>query len=63
MKTFPLRIDEELHRALKHAALDEGMTLHDWIIHVLKQGLHQPRYSIQRGTTRNETTRAHSDRK
>ena len=36
-KTFPVQLDEELHKRLKHAAIDEGITLHDWIIRVLEE--------------------------
>jgi len=36
-KTFPVQLNEELHKRLKHAAIDEGITLHDWIIKVLEQ--------------------------
>ena len=37
MKTFPLRLDEELHKKLKHASVDDGKPLHEWIIEVLKE--------------------------
>jgi len=36
-KTFPLQLDEELHKRAKHAAIDDGVTLHDWIINALKE--------------------------
>ncbi len=36
-KTFPVQLDEELHKRVKHAAIDEGTTLHDWIVNVLKE--------------------------
>lgn len=32
MKTFPIKIEEDLHKKMKHAAIDEGMRLHDWIL-------------------------------
>jgi hypothetical protein len=35
-KIFPIELDEDLHRQLKHAAIDSGMTLHGWIIKVLE---------------------------
>lgn len=35
-KTFPVELDEELHRQIKHAAIDEGLTLHDWIVKTLE---------------------------
>lgn len=36
MKTFPLQLEDELHRKLKHAAIDAGKPLHEWIIEVLR---------------------------
>lgn len=36
-KTFPILLEEKLHRMLKHAAIDEGMSLQDWIINVLRE--------------------------
>jgi hypothetical protein len=32
MKTFPLHLDEDLHRSIKHAAIDEGITMREWIL-------------------------------
>ena len=28
---------EELHRQLKHASIDDGMSLHDWIVKTLHE--------------------------
>ena len=36
-KTFPVELGEDLHKRLKHAAIDENMTLHDWIIKTLEE--------------------------
>ncbi|MFA5343705.1 MAG: hypothetical protein WC381_07045 [Kiritimatiellia bacterium] len=36
-KVFPVELDETLHRRLKHAAIDEGITLHDLILRVLDE--------------------------
>jgi hypothetical protein len=36
-KTFPIELSEELHKRLKHAAVDDGMTLHDWIVRALSE--------------------------
>lgn len=36
-KIFPVQLDEELHKRVKHAAIDEGITLHDWIVKALKE--------------------------
>jgi hypothetical protein len=35
-KTFPVQLPEELHRELKHASIDDGMSLHDWIVKTLQ---------------------------
>ena len=34
-KTFPLEIDENLHKALKHKAIESDMSLHAYIIDAL----------------------------
>jgi predicted HicB family RNase H-like nuclease len=34
-KTFPLEIEENLHKALKHKAIESDMSLHAYIIDVL----------------------------
>ncbi len=36
-KTFPVQLPEELHRQLKHASIDEGISLHDWIVKTLEE--------------------------
>ncbi len=38
-KTFPIELSEELHKQLKHAAVDEGVTLHAWILRTLTEKL------------------------
>ena len=45
-KTFPIELDEDLHKRAKIAAIHEGVTLHDWIIITLEEKL---------GTTRNSS--------
>ena len=39
MKTFPLQMQDDLHKQVKHAAIDEGKTLHEWIIDAIKRKL------------------------
>lgn len=34
-KTFPLEIEERLHKALKHKAIESDMSLHAYIIDAL----------------------------
>ena len=36
-KTFPIELDEDLHKRLKIAAIEEGLTLHDWIVRTLEE--------------------------
>jgi predicted HicB family RNase H-like nuclease len=36
-KTFPVQLPEELHKELKHASIDDGMSLHDWIVKTLQE--------------------------
>jgi predicted HicB family RNase H-like nuclease len=37
MKTFPVELPESLHKRLKIAAIQDGLTLHDWIVKALEQ--------------------------
>jgi hypothetical protein len=39
IKTFPIELDEELHKRAKIAAIQEGTTLHGWIINTLEEKL------------------------
>lgn len=41
-KTFPLEIDEGLHRSLKIKAIEEGKTLHSLIIDMLATRVAEP---------------------
>ena len=36
-KTFPVELDEYLHKRLKIAAIEEGLTLHDLIVKTLQE--------------------------
>lgn len=36
-KIFPIELDGELRKQLKIAAIQEGLTLHDWIMKTLKE--------------------------
>ncbi len=47
-KTFPIELDEDLHKRAKIAAIHEGVTLHDWIITTLEE-------KLGNGTTRNSS--------
>jgi|GEM_PF-6680221 len=38
-KTFPVQLPEALHRELKHASIDDGMSLHNWIIKTLQESV------------------------
>ncbi|MFN0316085.1 MAG: hypothetical protein ACKVQA_13740 [Burkholderiales bacterium] len=37
MKTFPLEIEDHLHKALKYKAIETNQTLHSLIIETLKE--------------------------
>lgn len=41
MKTFPLKIDDELHKLIKHASIEENTSVHSWIIGAITSKLHQ----------------------
>lgn len=36
-KTFPLQIEDDLHKALKHKAIESNKTLHTFIIETLAE--------------------------
>ena len=36
-KTFPIELGEDLHKRLKIAAIQDGVTLHDWIVKTLDE--------------------------
>lgn len=36
-KTFPIELNEDLHKRLKIAAIHDGLTLHDWIVKTLDE--------------------------
>jgi predicted HicB family RNase H-like nuclease len=38
-KIFPIELEEDLHRQLKHAAIDAGMSLHALIIRTLEENV------------------------
>jgi hypothetical protein len=38
-KTFPIELEENLHKQAKIAAIRDGMTLHEWIVRSLKEKL------------------------
>jgi predicted HicB family RNase H-like nuclease len=38
-KIFPIELEEGLHRQLKHAAIDAGMSLHALIIRALEDNV------------------------
>lgn len=47
-KIFPVELDEDLHRQLKHAAIDSGMTLHAWIIKVLESNVNRKGTALEK---------------
>ena len=40
-KTFPLEIEDDLHKALKFKAIESDMTLHAYIIDALNARVHE----------------------
>ena len=36
-KTFPIELTEDLHKRIRIAAIEEGLTLHHWILKALEQ--------------------------
>ncbi len=53
-KIFPIEIAEDLHRQLKHAAIDSGMTLHAWIIKVLESNVNHKGIAFKKKTRKHD---------
>jgi hypothetical protein len=60
-KIFPLDLDEDLHRRLKHAAIDAGLTLHAFILRVLEEHVDHNGVRAPNGDKSNDR-RAHHGR-
>jgi predicted HicB family RNase H-like nuclease len=35
MKTFPLKLDDELHKKIRHAAIEDDISVHSWILNAI----------------------------
>ena len=40
MKTFPIKIEDELHKLIKHAAIEDDTSVHSWILDAINSKLH-----------------------
>ena len=49
-KTFPLEIEESLHKALKHKAIESDMSLHAYIIEALVSRVNEETVAYNAGT-------------
>ena len=58
-KTFPVELGEELHRRIKHAAIDEGLTLHDWIVRALEEKIGTEGKNANNSRKRNNKNDSH----
>jgi hypothetical protein len=47
-KIFPIELEEDLHRQLKHAAIDAGMTLHALILRTLEENVNHKGNSLKK---------------
>ena len=50
-KTFPLEIEESLHKALKHKAIESDKSLHAYIIEALVSRVNEDTGAYNSGTT------------
>ena len=55
-KTFPLEIEESLHKALKHKAIEQDMSLHAYIIYTLSMRV-QEEPAVYNACAKQEETR------
>ena len=53
-KTFPLEIEEYLHKALKHKAIESDKSLHAYIIEALVSRVNEDTGVYNAGTTTEE---------
>jgi predicted HicB family RNase H-like nuclease len=59
-KIFPIELEETLHRQLKHAAIDAGMSLHALIIRTLEENVnHKGAVSKKKIRTRDGRSDSH----
>lgn len=56
-KTFPLEIEESLHKALKHKAIESDMSLHAYIIDALVLRVNEETATYNTGATIEENRR------
>ena len=54
-KTFPLEIEESLHKALKHKAIESDMSLHAYIIDALVSRVREEPAPYSTGSNTEET--------
>lgn len=47
-KIFPVELEEDLHRQLKHAAIDAGISLHTFIIKMLEENINNKAPSLKK---------------
>ncbi len=57
-KVFPIELEEDLHRQLKHTAIDADMSLHAWIIKVLSESVKQKEASALKSKNRKNDGKA-----
>ena len=53
-KTFPLEIEENLHKALKHKAIESDMSLHAYIIDALVSRVNEETVAYNAGAKTEE---------
>ena len=55
MKTFPIQLDDELHKKIKHAAIEKDLPVHAWIINAITNQLQDEKKSPRKeGKNNNE---------
>lgn len=47
MKTFPLKLDDELHKKVRHAAIEDETSVHSWILDAIVEKLKFKKIYIQ----------------
>lgn len=56
MKTFPIRIDDELHKRIKHSAIEDDTSVHSWILDAINSKLNNGNLIIRENTPNYESS-------
>jgi predicted HicB family RNase H-like nuclease len=47
MKTFPLKINDEMHKSIRHCAIEKAISVHQWILDAIEKKLKEEDIKIK----------------